>query len=99
MFAFSDEALWRADQKVPPDYRVEEEGFKEVDLDMAAKHIDATENLSQGLLCSVLRVVKVFRVFRVQHHEPEVTGEAEQARKSCRLWMHAGLLLWLRKAA
>ena len=42
---------------------------------------------------------RVFRVFRVQHHEPKVTREAEQARKSCRLWIHAGLLLWLREAA
>ena len=79
MFPLPDEALRRADQKVPPDHTVEKEGGKEVDLDMAAKHVDATEDLSQGLLGSVF---SVFRIFRVQHHEQEVTGKAEQARKS-----------------
>ena len=75
MFALSDEALGRADQKVPPDYTAQKESKEEIDLDMAAEHVDATQDLSQFIFSA-------FSVFRIQHHEPEVTGDAEQAGKS-----------------
>ena len=78
MLPFTNEALWVANKEVSPDGTADKGNDKEVDVGLAAKNIDSTEDLSELLLCWV------FRVLRAQFQQPEVAGQGDQAGKACR---------------